>query len=390
MTAVLDAGASHIFGACGQENDIQIEHTATYRYGFGYSAVAMNMAAGAAWDAAYEIGAGIGPFSTGTLQKWSYGILASDVHTALPFRTTATFMGALFPTLGTQTMATGIDMQTNLTFTNNAFQSANWAVNGSGVMVNGGTGPTSTTDVFGFTPWIQVSTLNGTRAVAKYALYSNNANAAYLSFQMSRGTSVGSNVAVQSGDGLMYITATGYDATGTPALQESANIQALCDAAPTAGSVAGRLSFQTAASGAGPTEAQRLDSTGAAFFPRIGTTASAANAFINNASTPANSLLRSTSSRRYKKKIKPISDKRLANADKFQPVEYSSRATADDKNARFVGLVAEDVAEIDPALVSYDADGRPDGVMYDRVLLLQVAALMRRVRELETKLERTL
>lgn len=262
-------------------------------------------------------------------------------------------------------------------------------ISSSGVILSGSASPASTTDVFGRTPWIQVSTLNATRAAAQYALYSSNANAASLSFLKSRGSSIGSNVAVQSGDGLAYITFTGYDATGTPVLQEGANIQAFCDAAPTAGSVPGRLGFFTAASGAAPTEAQRIDSTGAVFFPRIGTTASAANAFINNASSPANSLLRSTSSRRYKKKIKPISDKRLANADKFQPVEYSSRAIADDKDARFVGLVAEDVAEIDPALVSYDAEGRPDGVMYDRVLLLQVTALMQRVRDLEKRLERT-
>lgn len=134
LTCVLDAGAAHANVCVGQENDIQVHQSATYKYGYGYSSVAMNMAAASQWDAAYEIGAGVGPFGGGTLQKWSYGILATDIHTSLPFRASATFMGALFPTLGTQTMTTGIDMQTNLAFTGNAFQSSGFSVNGIGAI----------------------------------------------------------------------------------------------------------------------------------------------------------------------------------------------------------------------------------------------------------------
>lgn len=122
------------------------------------------------------------------------------------------------------------------------------------------------------------------------------------------------------------------------------------------------------------------------YFPGITTTASAANAFIDNASSPVNSLLRSTSSLRYKDRVSEIPNDRIAAAAMLRPIEFSSLASADDKNARFIGYAAEDVHRIDPGLVSLDAAGRPDGVMYDRLLLLQIEALKQELKELREKL----
>jgi hypothetical protein len=104
---------------------------------------------------------------------------------------------------------------------------------------------------------------------------------------------------------------------------------------------------------------------GAFFLPTIGTTATAANAFIDNAAT--NQVLRSTSSRRYKTDLWPMTFDQARGVLDLVPVNFRSLAPADDPHRWFQGLVAEDVAERFPQFVHYDAVGRPDGVQYDRV-----------------------
>lgn len=116
-------------------------------------------------------------------------------------------------------------------------------------------------DVFGVNPRLQVANAGG--SAINISQYTNNTNAPYLSFTKSRGTSIGSNVAVQSGDNLGYITGDGYDATGTPVLREAAFIGLFADAAPTAGTVPGRITLATTpAGGTFGVERLRIDSTG--------------------------------------------------------------------------------------------------------------------------------
>jgi hypothetical protein len=67
----------------------------------------------------------------------------------------------------------------------------------------------------------------------------------------------------------------------------------------------GRLQFTTLNAGA-DVVGHELGPAGNNYFPSIGTTASAANAFLNSASSPANELLRSTSSRQYKREIEDL------------------------------------------------------------------------------------
>jgi hypothetical protein len=62
----------------------------------------------------------------------------------------------------------------------------------------------------------------------------------------------------------------------------------------------------------------------------------------------------------------------------MRPVWYRSLADADRKDWSWYGLIAEEVAELEPRLVHYAPDESgtlvPDGVQYDRltVLLLDV------------------
>jgi hypothetical protein len=127
-------------------------------------------------------------------------------------------------------------------------------------------------------------------------------------------------------------------------------------------------------------------SASAFYVPAVGTTGSAANAFLDSGSSPTNQLLRSTSSRRYKTNITELTEADYVAVQRMRPIKYTSLAPADDPNRWHVGLVAEDMAEIDRRLVNYDKEGRPDGVQYDRVsalLLGYVKTLERRIRDLE-------
>ena len=147
-----------------------------------------------------------------------------------------------------------------------------------------------------------------------------------------------------------------------------------------------------------------ITGAGATFFPSIGTTASAANAFLNDASSPANQLLRSTSSLRYKTDVENLEQDRAAAILDFRPVWYRSLAEADRKDWSWYGLIAEEVAEIEPRLVHWtyledayeevevegerqlkpDAEMVPDGVQYDRLTVLLLDVVQRQQKAIET------
>jgi hypothetical protein len=115
----------------------------------------------------------------------------------------------------------------------------------------------------------------------------------------------------------------------------------------------------------------KVQGDGAVKFAAIGTTASAANAFLDNAAS--NNLLRSTSSIRYKTDVHSVRGA-MDIALALRPITYRSLAKADDPERLHYGLVAEDVASVDSSLVNYDEEGRPDGVQYDRVAVILLAA----------------
>ncbi len=107
-----------------------------------------------------------------------------------------------------------------------------------------------------------------------------------LRFAKSRGTSVGSNTVVQSGDPLGGIVFCGADGTD----MVSVGAQIICDVDGTPGSndMPGRLEFHTTADGAAsPTERMRIDSTGNTHFGSSGTLNSAGTVSI----VPADGLI---------------------------------------------------------------------------------------------------
>ena len=146
------------------------------------------------------------------------------------------------------------------------------------------------------------------------------------------------------------------------------------------------------------------------YFPNLGTTASAANAVLNGASAPANELLRSTSSRRYKREIEDLGDHYADNVLKLRPVWYRSAISSDRQDWSHYGLIAEEVAEIDPRLVHWryrDEDWEtvqetqsastcedrrlkvgaqlvPDGVAYERLTVLLLSLVKRQCAWIES------
>lgn len=141
--------------------------------------------------------------------------------------------------------------------------------------------------------------------------------------------------------------------------------------------------------------------TSSAFTCPSSTTASAANVYQ---ASSGSALLRSTSSLRYKTQIEDVQQTYADAALSLRPVWYRSLADGDPHTFSYWGYIAEEVAAIDPRLVHWayletdytTVDGErvpkagavkvPEGAQYERIAVLQIAALKRRVEELESRL----
>src|SRR6266487_1737780 len=73
-----------------------------------------------------------------------------------------------------------------------------------------------------------------------------------------------------------------------------------------------------------------------------------------------------TSSRRYKEDIKPIADA-SEGLYRLKPVSYRYKKEIDSIQSPAYGLIAEQVAEVNPALVARNTDGQPESVHYEMV-----------------------
>jgi len=72
------------------------------------------------------------------------------------------------------------------------------------------------------------------------------------------------------------------------------------------------------------------------------------------------------SSRRYKEQITPM-DKASETLFALKPVTFRYKQEIDPSHKLSFGLIAEDVAEINANLVSWDRDGKPQTVRYEAV-----------------------
>lgn len=82
-------------------------------------------------------------------------------------------------------------------------------------------------------------------------------------------------------------------------------------------------------------------------------------------------IYRIASSRRYKANIQSVARERAREiVRRLRAVSYTSACPDDDPTRLNFGLIAEEVAAIEPALAVFDKDGRPESLQYDRVLLM--------------------
>jgi hypothetical protein len=114
---------------------------------------------------------------------------------------------------------------------------------------------------------LQVEGTGYATSTASVFANSNDAFGSYVFLGKSRGTAVGSNTVVQSGDSLGQVRFSGTDGTGAIS---AAFIETFVDGTPGTNDMPGRLVFSTTADGAAsPTERMRIDNAGGVFINRI-------------------------------------------------------------------------------------------------------------------------
>src|SRR5262249_42984250 len=73
-----------------------------------------------------------------------------------------------------------------------------------------------------------------------------------------------------------------------------------------------------------------------------------------------------TSSRRYREDTKRI-DKASEALYRLNPVSYRYKKEIDSTQSSAFGLIAEEVEEVDPALVARNSEGRAEAVHYEMI-----------------------
>jgi hypothetical protein len=253
----------------------------------------------------------------------------------------------------------------------------------------------------GATPGAQLTLGADTNIFTVFDATAYNGFNGIYNFNNTNGAAIGTQTAKTSGQKLSTFNFNGSDGVGS---RNAASIDAVADATFTSGSSPGRLSFNTTPSASTTlAERMRISNAGLIYMPSIGT-GTGTNIQCNTGSSPVNQLFVTTSSLRYKADVTEVSPERLEAIKDLRLIEYRSKSGNDDQTMRFVGLAAEEVAPLDRSLVTwgYDAEEdydlvegcqvlksdamlKPNAVMYERVLLLQVAALRREVEELKAR-----
>ncbi len=92
------------------------------------------------------------------------------------------------------------------------------------------------------------------------------------------------------------------------------------------------------------------------------------------------------SSRRFKEDIKPM-DKASEAILALQPVTFRYKKDFDSRGTAQFGLVAEDVAKVNPDLVVRDKEGKPSSVRYDQVNAMLLNEFLKERKKVEDQQE---
>lgn len=248
---------------------------------------------------------------------------------------------------------------------------------------------------------------------------SANNNPAVLEFYKNRNSNLSTHTAVLADDGIGALHFSGSDGVG-PELTASLIVNATSNWTNTFHPSCFRFIHNADVGGSSHTYRETLmigktlssgDTVGSStlYIPYAPTSASSANAVFD----ANNRLVRASSSLKYKTNIEDIEDKYAYNILNLRPVWYKSKTNVDNEKWSWYGLIAEEVAEVEPRLAIWaysdsaydivvndsgveekhlkdDAQLTPEGVQYDRIavlLLKLVKDQQKRIEELEIKIE---
>ena len=293
-----------------------------------------------------------------------------------------------------------------LVFRNTSSLTERMRIDSSGRLLKG---ITSGRSIYGINAALQIE--GTTYDTSSLSLTCNNTNsgiAPYLLFGSSSGSSTGSNTALGNGGIIGEIAFC--PANGTGMNSAAVRIQGLADGTISGVSdIPGRLVIQTVPDGSGSAvERFRIHSGGKLTVPGVyaGTTTGGAAVYVES----DGDLLRFTSSLKYKTDIETIEDARADAILNCRPVWYRSKCENDIKTEGaeksdwgWYGFIAEEVAEIEPRLVSWatkdaveqengfvesverdPADYEAEGVRYDNFVPLLVNLVKRQQAAIET------
>jgi hypothetical protein len=91
-----------------------------------------------------------------------------------------------------------------------------------------------------------------------------------------------------------------------------------------------------------------------------------------------------SSSRRYKEEIRPI-DSASEAVFALKPVTYRYKKEIDPSQSPAFGLIAEDVAQVNPALVARNSKGQPESVQYEMVNAMLLNEFLKAHRKMEAQ-----
>lgn len=111
----------------------------------------------------------------------------------------------------------------------------------------------------------------------------------------------------------------------------------------------------------------------------FGTTSSSGTAVFINSEGRLGTI---TSSRRFKEAIEPM-DQTSETLFALKPVRFRYKKEIDSNMTSQLGLVAEDVERVDPALVVHDKEGKPYSVRYDQVNAMLLNEFLKEHRKVE-------
>jgi hypothetical protein len=117
----------------------------------------------------------------------------------------------------------------------------------------------------------------------------------------------------------------------------------------------------------------------------IGSTAQASGVFVTIDAVNGTKLGHVVSSQRYKEDVKPM-DNASESLFALKPVTFRYKGDVDPTHVKQYGLIAEDVAKVNPDLVVYDPDGKPETLQFlsiQGMLLNEFLKEHRKVQDLE-------